>query len=54
MKLTFTKCEDKIIGALRVPTDVFVKIEKLANKAGVSNQEIVRAILSNYIDEVEV
>lgn len=54
MKLKIPKSSDKIIGALRVDKDIFDKLHDLAKKAGVSVQEIIRHILKNVIDEVEV
>lgn len=53
MKLHIPKSGDKIIGSLRVSKDIFDKIEILAKKNGVSNQEIVRQILINVIDSIE-
>ncbi len=53
MKIQIKKTADKIIGGLRVPPEVFEKISILAKREKVSNQEIVRAILTRVIDEVE-
>lgn len=52
MKLKIKKNEDKIIGSLRVSTEVFDKIERLAKKEKVSSQAIVRAILEQFIDQI--
>jgi len=54
MKIRLAKSADKIIGAVRVSPEVFAKLEKIATKEKVSKQEIVRAILDEVIDEVEV
>lgn len=54
MKIYLSKKSDKIIGALRLPNDLFEKIEKIAKEQKVSNQEVIRAILIQVIDEVEV
>ena len=43
---------DKQIGNVRVSLGLFTKISKMAKDNGVSNQEIVRAILENVIDEI--
>lgn len=51
-EIKIIKPSDKIIGAVRVPTDLFEKIKKIAVSQGVTNQDIVRAILVNCIDEV--
>lgn len=53
MKLKIPKSGDKIVGALRLPEDIFKKVEALAEKHGVTNQEIIRHILLNVIDTVE-
>lgn len=53
MKLKIPKSGDKLIGAVRLSQDIFIKIEALAKKHGVSNQEIIRHILINVIDTVE-
>ena len=54
MKIRIAKSADKIIGSLRVSEQVFIKIEKIAKKEGVSNQEVVRAILDQVIDDIEI
>lgn len=48
------KSSDKIIGALRCSERVFDKIGKMADENGVTKQDIVRAILENVIDEVNI
>ncbi len=53
MKLRLAKSADKMIGALRVSPHVFEKISKIAAKEKVSNQEVIRAILDQVIDEIE-
>jgi len=53
MKIRVAKSTGKILGALRLSDDVFEKLQKLADKEGVSKQEIVRAILDEVIDKVE-
>lgn len=52
-EIKLVKSSEKIIGAVRVSADVFTKIEKLAKENKVTNQDIVRAILVNFIDEVK-
>lgn len=54
MKLKLHTSTDKIIGALRVSYKAFLKIESLAKKAKVSKQEIIRAILDEVINDVEL
>lgn len=51
--IRLTKTTDKIIGALRCSSRVFDKVEKLAKENKVSNQDIIRAILEECIDEVK-
>lgn len=50
-ELRLSKTSDKIIGALRVSGKTFTRIEELAKANGVSNQEVVRAIVEGFIDE---
>lgn len=54
MKIRIAQSADKIIGSLRVSNKVFDKIAEIAKVKGVSNQEVVRAILDQIIDEVEI
>ena len=54
MILKIPKSGDKVIGAVRVSEDLYDKLKTLSKKAGVSVQEIIRNILINIIDEVEV
>ena len=54
MKIRPAKVTGKIIGAVRVSDEVYAKVHALAKKAGVSAQEIIRAILDEVIDEVEL
>lgn len=54
MKIQIKKSSDKQIGMLRLPKNTYDKIEKLAKKKEVSKQEIIRAILNQIIDEVEI
>lgn len=54
MKLKLQPAADRIIGALRVPPAVYDKIKLIANKNEVSLQEVVRAILVETIDTIEV
>ena len=54
MKIRINKTTDKIIGALRCSTRVYDKVEKLAKEQKVTKQDIIRAILEEVIDEVEV
>lgn len=51
-EIKLIKTSDKIIGSVRVSDDVFNKIQKLAKDNKVTNQDIVRAILVNTIDEI--
>jgi len=44
---------DKQIGNVRVSLRLYNKISDIAKQHDVSNQEIVRAILENVIDEVK-
>ena len=53
MKIRLSKSTDKQVGNLRVSSDVFIKLEKIAAEEKVSKQEIVRAILDEVIDKVE-
>jgi hypothetical protein len=54
MKLRIKKSADKIIGALRVSPSVFSKIEAIAKREQVTNQVVVRAILDEVIDTIEL
>lgn len=54
MKLTIHTPSDKQIGNVRVSDSVFEKVTALAVQKGVSNQTIVRAILEQVINSVEV
>lgn len=53
MKIRIAKTAEKIIGSLRVSNEVFGKIEIIAQREKVSNQEVVRAILDQVIDDIE-
>lgn len=52
-EIKLIKSSDKILGAVRVSDDVFKKIVDLAKSQGVTNQDIVRAILVNCIDDIK-
>lgn len=54
MKIHLSRTADKIIGACRVSTKTYEIIGELAKKEGVSKQEIVRAILDEVIDGIEI
>lgn len=56
MKIRLAKQKDKQIGALRIDTDVFDKIDELAKLHNVSRQVIARAILEQAVlyGDVEV
>ena len=54
MKIRISKSADKIIGAQRVSPKVFEKLELIAKKEKVSKQEVVRAILDQVIESIEV
>ena len=44
----------KIIGAVRVSEELFNKVKKLAKEHGVTNQDIVRTVLENCIDDIKL
>ena len=54
MKIRLAKSTDKIIGALRVSEKVAKRLEEIAKKEKVSKQEVIRAILDEVIDQIEV
>lgn len=54
MKIRISKNGDELIGALRVPKDVFDKLDKLAKQSKVSKQVVIRAILLEVIDTIEL
>lgn len=54
MKIRLAKPTGKIIGSVRVSDEVFTKLEDIAKREGVSNQEVIRAILDAVIDDVEL
>lgn len=54
MKIHLSKSTDALIGAVRVTKDVYEKLDKIAKTQGVSKQEVIRAILIEVIDQVEV
>lgn len=53
MKLLLTPKNERTIGALKVPLDMFAKIEAIAKNNSVTNQDVVRAIVASVIDSVE-
>ncbi len=53
MKLHIPAPAYKTIGALRVSEKVFSKIEKIAKSKGCTNQDVIRAILEQVIEDIE-
>lgn len=53
MKIHVSKPTATILGALRLSEHVMERLEKIAEREGVSKQEVVRAILDQVIDSVE-
>ncbi len=53
MKIRIAKTANYVIGSLRVSKEVFEKVKKIAKEKGASNQEVVRAILDQVINDVE-
>lgn len=53
-KIIVAKPTDRLIGAVRLPLDTYNKVIEIAKRLEVSNQEVVRAILNQTIDEVDV
>lgn len=54
MKINIAKSTDKMLGGLRLSDQLYDKISALATKGRVSKQEIIRAILNQVIDDVEI
>ena len=54
MKIKLHKSAEKIVGAVRVSENIYDKISSLAKAEKVSMQEIIRAILDEVIDDIEV
>lgn len=54
MQIRLAKQKDKQIGALRIDTDVFSKIDELAKRHKVSRQVIARAILEKAVLDPEL
>lgn len=54
MKIHISRNADKIIGALRVSKKVYDIVTQIAKNEGVSNQEVIRAILEQVIDDIEI
>lgn len=54
MKITIKRIAEKQIGNLRVSARVFEKVFALSKKRKVSKQTIIRAILEQVIDKVEL
>lgn len=52
-EIKLIKSAYKTIGAVRVSEDIFSRIQKMARDEGVTNQDIVRAILVNCIDDIK-
>jgi len=53
-KIKLVKSGDKLIGAMRCNPETYNKLKKLADKNKVSVVVIVKTILENVIDEVEI
>jgi hypothetical protein len=53
MKITIQGPAYKIIGSLRVSDKVFLKISTIAKREKCSNQDVVRAILERFINDIE-
>lgn len=51
-EIRLNKTKEFQIGNVRVDEVLFKKITKIAEENGVSNQVIVREILSNFIDDI--
>mgnify|MGYP003398118555 CR=1 FL=1 len=54
MKIRISKNAERQIGGLRVSPEVFAKLEVIAKKEKVSKQEVIRAILDEVIDTIEI
>lgn len=54
MKIRVAKSTERIIGALRVSAKVDAVISVIAKKEKVSKQEVIRAILDQIIDDIEI
>ena len=54
MKLAIHKPSDKQIGNVRASDHVFTKLVAIAKKKGVSKQAVVRAILEQVVDTIEI
>ena len=54
MKLIIEKTADKQLGNLRLSDNVYKKIEQIAKKEKVSKQQVVRSILEQIIDSIEL
>lgn len=53
MKIKLNKNKSNQIGFLRIDDETYSKIVIIAKKNKVSNQEVVRSILEQVIDQVE-
>lgn len=53
-EIKLIKSGEKIIGAMRVSDDTHKKLDVLAKKHKVSVQTIVKLIVDNFIDEVNI
>lgn len=54
MKIRLSKSADIIVGALRVSLKVNKRLVEISKKEGVTRQEIIRAILDQVIDDIEI
>lgn len=53
MKIKLNKNKANQIGFLRIDDETYNKVVAIAKKNKVSNQEVVRSILEQVIDDVE-
>lgn len=54
MKIHLKKTAERQIGNVRVSPETFHKIEEIAKRGNVSNQSVIRAILEQVIDDIEL
>lgn len=54
MKIRINKTLEKIIGAVRVSEKVYAKITLIAEQQKASKQDVIRAILDEVIDDIEI
>jgi predicted DNA-binding ribbon-helix-helix protein len=54
MNLKFDKTKGKIIGSLRIEEYIFDKIARIAKENKVTNQDVIRSILKEVVDNGEI